>query len=1356
MTTTGASPRRRRLWKYLIYFTLLSMLSFVGLAWWITSPGFQAMVRQRLVTELERVTGGRVELKSIHVSPFRLRVEVRDLTIHGREAAEDIPYAHVDRLVAEVKIISALGAEFGFHSVVLDHPVVHLIFYPDGSTNQPTPKRRQSQGKSPLQQLFALSISRLEVRHGECLWNDQRYPLDFTVNDVSADMNYSLLRRRYETNLLLGKIVTRIADYRPFAWMTEAHFSFGADSIEVHSLRANSGRSHIEASGRIHDFRQPHLEGIYKATIDLEEAGAVARRPELRGGQIQAEGHGSWSAAEFFSAGKLLARDLEWRDKSLNLNKVSFNGDFSASPQRLSLARVQARLCGGSATADAEVTGWSNVPAVPDTAKERKGKAKSAASRETTVEKGLAILRLKDVSTGALAAAISSPEYPLHRMNLTGTTSGNIEVRWTGSLRAAETQLALDFAAPSSPPASQLPLNGRIRSVYHARTAELELAELDAATRTSQIHASGRLAPGEALKLSVSSFDLAEWPQILAAIGRPMRIPVTLHGRGSFNGTAAGKLSDLAIAGNLRAEDFDYQASASSYTPAQTFHWDLLTAGIDISAHQVIARNAIVRHANTVINFDLTASLDHGQFTDSSPFDAHVEVHQEQIAELAAFAGYDRPVSGIADFRLDLSGTPAQPGGNGHVEISDANFYGETFQHLDSDLSASAGQLRFSNLHATYHGAPITATASYDLATHASQFDLKATNVGLTYLPGLRSGRVPLDGQMDLSAQGSGSVEAPVVNATLRLHDLVLDQEPISDFTLTAKTHGADLQLSGRSQSAQPQLTLDGTIHLRGDWPASIQARFDQLDVGAVLRRSYLQGHLTGPSPSAGELQLQGPLRRPRNLDLAGNLSELHFGVENVKLHNDGPIRFSISDQTFHLEPLHLLGDNTDLSGEGTVELVGRRQLDLRAQGKINLKLIESLNSDFTSSGVVAIDLQASGTLDQPVTQGRVQITNGALAENELPTGLSDINGTAIFNQNRLQIQDLTAHSGGGLVTFTGTASWYGGQQLNFDLNLKEQDVRLRYPPGISSTANTDLRLVGNLASSTLSGNVTVTKLSLMPGFDFGAYLARSSRTAALPPTNTRLNGIRLDVHIVSTPELQMQTAAVRLSGDADLRLRGTAAKPVVVGRADVLEGEVFFNGTKYQLERGSVIFTNPVTTTPVLDLQATTTVRDYDITLILNGEPDKQVRVNYRSEPPLPEADIINLLALGHTTEESAQLQQSGNGLFTQEASTAVIGQALNAAVSNRVQRLFGGSRIKIDPEGIVNETTTLSRGPAVTIEQEVQHNLTLTYTQDVTQTSEQIIQAEYNMSHNISIVGLRDQNGVVSFDIRLRRRRK
>ena len=117
---------------------------------------------------------------------------------------------------------------------------------------------------------------------------------------------------------------------------------------------------------------------------------------------------------------------------------------------------------------------------------------------------------------------------------------------------------------------------------------------------------------------------------------------------------------------------------------------------------------------------------------------------------------------------------------------------------------------------------------------------------------------------------------------------------------------------------------------------------------------------------------------------------------------------------------------------------------------------------------------------------------------------------------------------------------------------------------------------------------------------------------------------------------------------------------------------------------------------------------------------------------------------------------EQSGQTLFTDEATNLIISQAINSTVSNRLQKLFGVSRIKIDPQGLTTETNPIARGPQVTIEQQFANNVTLTYSTSVSQSAEQIIQGEYYINRNISVVGTRDQNGVVSFDVQIRRRKK
>ena len=197
MTVTEPSSNPAgRWWKYLLFVGAAGIVTALGLLLYVNTDSFQSLVRRRLIAELERITGGRVEIGSIHTTPLRLQADVRDITVHGRESLSEAPLAHVDRIVARLKLNSLIRSEFGFHEVVLEQPVVHVIFYSDGTTNFPPRRVAPGTGVTPVEQLFALSINHFELRHGRILWGDQTIPVDFAARDTSLQMDYSLLRRR--------------------------------------------------------------------------------------------------------------------------------------------------------------------------------------------------------------------------------------------------------------------------------------------------------------------------------------------------------------------------------------------------------------------------------------------------------------------------------------------------------------------------------------------------------------------------------------------------------------------------------------------------------------------------------------------------------------------------------------------------------------------------------------------------------------------------------------------------------------------------------------------------------------------------------------------------------------------------------------------------------------------------------------------------------------------------------------------------------------------------------------------------------------------------------------------------------
>jgi len=1369
---TQPAARPPRWWKFLLLVIAVGLVSLLAALWYSTTDSFQAFVRRRVVAEIERITGGRAEVGRFHVVPFHMQVEVRNITVHGKESATDVPLAHADSLVAHLKVISFLRTEFGFHSVILEHPVIHVAIAPDGVTNVPALRGRGGAAKNtsettPIEQLFALSIDQLSVRNGEMLWADRKIPLNFDLHDADLEMEYSFLRGRYEGHLTVGKVDSAIQDFRPFAWMTSVEFSLAPNFVDIKSLRWNSGRSSVEVNGRVSDFRNPQVGGSYDAHVDLAEAAAIVRLRELREGVAEFKGRGHWSLNEFTSSGILALRDLAWQNRQMVVKKASATSDYSVTDEQIRLSRFEGKLFGGSFTGDAQVDNWLRSIPLPMPGRAKKGREdlavisaarppgkKGEKAKLPGIQSGAVRLRLRDVSAGEMAAAFDLPAHPLHRFHPAGVASGTVDASWKGSSRNAEIGFAVDVNPPLHAAAGDLPVTAHTQGKYRVDSDSLELGEFNLSTPASRVQASGILAATSTLHFSLSTSNLEEWRSLVTAWGGPINLPFRVDGHATFNGVAEGTFSEPTVAGTLLAEDFEFTMPATSRTSVQPVHWDSLSASIQFSSHELTLRGGSLRRGDTSADFEFSAILLDRQFSEDSPYTARVNLHNVDVASTAVLAGFAYPVSGTADVTAQITGTRAHPRAQGHIHAANASAYGEAIEKFDADLRIAGNETALSDIHLTHQDASVSGSAAYTPATSGFRLDLIGKNFDVSRVRQIHLDPLPMEGRADFTLQGSGTLGAPVINATVHLSDLTFDHELEGGLDLEVVTKDGELRLSGHSAFTRGTIAIRGSVGMNGDYPANISAQLDHVDLDP-LWRAYLGNQLTGHSAFGGRVTMQGPLLHPRNWTLDGSATDVAVEVEYAKLHNQGPMPFTYSDQTIYIQPGHLVGDGTDVVGHGSIHFVGGRELDLSADGQVDLKLLSMIAPDLTASGLTTTHMTLGGTLIEPLPQGSVEVKNGTANYAGLPSGLSEMNGTLSFSRDRLHIDQLTARTGGGTLDLKGDVTNYN-RQLNFNLTAVGKEVRLRYPPGVSSTATEELHWVGSRSASLISGNILVTKLAVTPGFDFASYLERSRQSAAITPANSPLYNLKLDVAVRTAPELQMKTAVARLSGDADLHLRGSVARPSVLGRADILEGDATFNGIKFRLERGDITFANPVAIEPQVNLQATTHVRNYDLDVTVTGTPER-LAVNYRSEPPLPKSDIIALLALGRTSEESEQLQeQSGQEAFTDEATNLIINQAINSSVSSRMQKLFGVSRIKIDPQGLTTETNPTARGPQVTIEQQFANNVSLTYSTNVSQSSQQIIQGEYYINGNVSAVGTRDQNGVVSFDVRVRQRKK
>jgi len=86
----------------------------------------------------------------------------------------------------------------------------------------------------------------------------------------------------------------------------------------------------------------------------------------------------------------------------------------------------------------------------------------------------------------------------------------------------------------------------------------------------------------------------------------------------------------------------------------------------------------------------------------------------------------------------------------------------------------------------------------------------------------------------------------------------------------------------------------------------------------------------------------------------------------------------------------------------------------------------------------------------------------------------------------------------------------------------------------------------------------------------------------------------------------------------------------------------------------------------------------------------------------------------------------------------------------------LFGITNFRVDPALTTVGSTGSNQNAAArdTVQQQVTRNVTITYISNVGSTQEQVIQVEYNINRNISIVALRDYNGTFGIDIKIKKR--
>ena len=1396
----AASPRRspwRHVWRAGVVVVAIVVLLVAGVAWYASTPEFEGKVRARLISVLENATGGRVELGAFHWSLLHLEFEVDNLTIHGLEPQSEIPYAHLDRAFVQVKILSFLHPAVSLNYLGITRPVIHLIVNADGSTNQPHPKTSSAGSKPVTDTIFDLAADRAEVIDGIALIDEKAVqqkaiPLDVAANHIGVTIRYvpapagahdPKSEERYAATLHVEDLTLQRGKAVPIKSRLDVQAGLGRNVFEVQSLRLQTGESVLDATASVTDFAHPAWKGQTQGKVDLREIEALSDIPGLNRGQVALQMAGQGTGNVFTVDGKADVTAATYHAGSIHIAGANVSTQVHLTHDEIWLPAIKATLSGGGAIdAQMRVLHWLNTPsssAVPELppATERALRKARRVNVDSGKQQGTIRAKLRGISLYSLMSMVAPAHYA--DLGFDTAAAGDAGVDWTGSTLAFTANAKVNLAPTGRDRPGSVPLNGAVDAGYSNVTGLVSIRHLDVQTPGMNLQVTGSLGAypitrSSSMQVQLATNNLGEFDRVLTTLGFAEHgrtgvnaIPVALHGQAKFDGVVTRSILDPDVQGHLNATNFDLlfkapvqtEAAVNAQIPEQvaaatrSVHWDSADAQAEYSSNLIAVQHGILQQGKTAIHLSgqLRAhqlSAKRYDFDNDSAITANVGVQDAAVSDLLIMAGQDVPVSGMLNLQANINGQLDNLSGGGHLAVKGGAIYGEPYHSLNADLRFAGEDVGVTHLVFLQNGGQLTGDGGYDLDSKNVHFDAKGAGFDLAHIQHLKSPSYSLGGVMAFDAKGSGTLQSPSVQADLHLANLSLNNKATGYLDLTAHTQGHTLFIDANSHMSNATIQARGQVQLNGDYQTQAQLTLSGLDVDPILASLSVRG-VQVHSTIAGDVKVNGPLKYPRRLSGDASLGQFEISLGGIPLKTDGSLHAALSNGQLHLDPFRITGEDTDLRAHGSVGIFDEnRELDLHANGSVNMKLAQTLDTDITASGHVDFNLDAEGTMSRPDLSGKVEFTNVAMALEDFPNGLSQMTGTLAFDQDRLDVKDLTAVSGGGKLKLGGFITYQQG--FYADLNATAKDVRIRYPQGISSMADAKMRLQGTQQSLLLSGTVTVTRFVIGADLDLASF-SSSTGSVSLPlDPNSPSNHLRLDVHVVSAPQLDFQNSYAKLAGDVDLRVRGTLAQPSVLGHISVTEGSATFAGTKYELQHGDIYFTNPLRIDPVIDLSATARVEDYDITIGLNGTPSK-LAPTFRSEPPLSEQDIFALLALGRTQEE----QQIYSNMQTQAGvnSTAdtLLGGALNATVSSRIQKLFGGGSVKIDPTFVSGTGNSTAR---ITVEQQISKNATLTYATNVNSTAEQFIQGQVNLTDNISLLAVRDESGVFSLLFKIRRR--
>jgi translocation and assembly module TamB len=974
---------------------------------------------------------------------------------------------------------------------------------------------------------------------------------------------------------------------------------------------------------------------------------------------------------------------------------------------------------------------------------------------------------------GGLLAVLTGRAVPV-----TGATTGTVDLRFPGTdVKFASGSLNAQLTGETGTDANggRTPITGTL--TLTADRGNFQLTRADVQAGATQLNASGQFSfeKDSSLQVHLASTNASELQRVLITSGlipgleeKLSDYGIDLAGNAAFDGTVRGRLDDplvngRASLGSLRVNGRDLGALTASIESDQTGL--RIPDGKLTQADGGNAQFALNMPREGKDNVTLDATLDRvdiGNLLAALP-----TTQQSNVTSQLAAAG---PTSG----RVHVTGIPGELNGSADLRAGPGQISNEPFDEIALKATFSGKTVNLENLNARFRAGTLTAKGTYDI--ESKNFDLSAqgTGVKLDVLAGLTgaAGVPNIAGTADFTATAKGNADDPRsyrIDLNGTGHDVTINGQSAGVLTLVGRTENDkfNLQLT-TGILGQPQV-LTATVDLsKEELPTTIETTLTNVDLTQLFATLMPNSDVKVTGRATGTLHAVGNIYGDEGFTLGAlrgtaQFSQLQVQIADVQLSAVDPLLVTFTPNEITFDKTQFVGPGTNVTFGGTAALGETGRQNFSVDGDLNLRVLNGLSRNVFLDGAAKVGVRVAGTFAQPNITGTASVANAtfSLLLQDQRLRVSQINGDVRFTADRAQIDALTGRLGGGTIAVTGGASLAGYTLDKFRLNVRGDQITVPFPQDFNSTADADLVVQGSLREQLIRGTVNLRRAEYTKDIELANLINRRPETTITEGSGDTMVGANtlLDLTVEGRDSLVVRNNIADMVGSVAIQIRGTLDDPIIGGRITATSGTLNFRNDRYELTRAFIDLPARRDADPILNIQAESEIKGYRVIVNLSG-PLSQPNAAVRSDPALPQADVVALITSGNLSggeSGTATLAQTGLGTATSLLTDAII----NAPVQRATDKLFGLNRFEIDP--LIAGRGGSSPTARLTVGRQINRNLSLTYSTNVTTDQNQVIALEYRVSDRLSFVAqyqqgalntLRTQNNNFSFEIRFRKR--